>query len=322
MIPARVHRIEVRDGEVLYRDLTAPRHPQIWLHALELSAENIATREELAGGRPATVNASAKLGKSGDMTLFVSANPFAKRWSSRASAALEDWKVAELFDPDPADDQAADARRDDERVRRVPRQGRRDHRRREAGAEERARSAPTEDDFGNKLKAWVADKGLRVFSDRVPDRNAVATVVPIKGRLDDPDIQLWPAVLGVIRNAFVEGISSGFSHLPPPTAEKPEGEFEQAERRAEKDEGPPEAQPTRQEAKKGGSHDGAAVRFCAFRWCWAGRAATRRPRTTAARSRRSRRSRKKNSSRNERGQRRRRSRPPGTEKAASSIRET
>ena len=56
---------------------------------------------------------------------------------------------------------------------------------------------PTEDDFGNKLKAWLADKGLRLFSDRVPDRNAVATVIPIKGRLDDPDVQLWPTVLGV-----------------------------------------------------------------------------------------------------------------------------
>ena len=58
-----MQRIEVRDGEVLYRDLTAPRHPQIWLHALELSAENLATREELAGGRPATVNRQRQAGQ-------------------------------------------------------------------------------------------------------------------------------------------------------------------------------------------------------------------------------------------------------------------
>ena len=102
---------------------------------------------------------------------------------------------------------------------------------------------PTEDDFGNKLKAWIADKGLRLFSDRVPDRNAVVTVIPIKGRLDDPDVQLWPSVLGVVRNAFVEGISSGFTHLPPPTADKPQGKFEQVKKALKKDEGPPEAQP-------------------------------------------------------------------------------
>ena len=76
--------------------------------------------------------------------------------------------------------------------------------------------------------------------------------MPIKGRLDDPDIQLWPTVIGVIRNAFVEGISSGFTHLPPPTAEKQEGKIEQLREGLKKDEGPPEAQPPpKQNAKKG-----------------------------------------------------------------------
>ena len=32
-------------------------------------------------------------------------------------------------------------------------------------------------------------------------------MIPIRGRLDDPQIQLWPTVLGVVRNAFVEGIT-------------------------------------------------------------------------------------------------------------------
>ena len=119
--------------------------------------------------------------------------------------------------------------------------------------------APTEDDLGNKLKAWVADEGLRLFSDRVPQRNAVATVIPIKGRLDDPKVQLWPTVLGVVRNAFVEGISSGFTHLPPPTADKPEGKVEQVKNALKKDEGPPKAQPTAEDAKrpeKGGDEQG------------------------------------------------------------------
>jgi hypothetical protein len=56
----------------------------------------------------------------------------------------------------------------------------------------------------------------------------------------------------VIRNAFVEGISSGFTHLPPPTAEKQEGKIEQLREGLKKEAGPPEAQPTKQEAKQGG----------------------------------------------------------------------
>jgi hypothetical protein len=249
VIPARVQRIEVRGGEVLYRDLTAPRRPQIWLHALELSAENLATREELAGGRPATVNASAKLGKSGDVTLFVSANPFAKSLEFAGKASLEDWKVAELFDLI----QPATKLQTPEGTLNVFVEFRAKGGEITGGVKpvlKNVRVKPTEDDIGNRLKAWVADKGLRLFSDRVPDRQAVATVVPIKGKLTDPDIQLWPTILGVIRNAFVEGLSSGFTHLPPPTADKKEGVVEQAKDALDKDEGPPEAQPTQAGKKK------------------------------------------------------------------------
>ena len=111
-LPARVNRIEVRDGEILYRDLTAPRDPQIWVHALEIAVENIATREERAGGRPVTVSGSAKLGRSGDITLFVSANPFAKQLEFAGECSVEGWKVAELFDLDRAADRPADAGRE------------------------------------------------------------------------------------------------------------------------------------------------------------------------------------------------------------------
>ena len=203
-LPARVNRIEVRDGEILYRDLTAPRDPQIWVHELEIAVENIATREERAGGRPVTVSGSAKLGRSGDITLFVSANPFAKKLEFAGKCSVEGWKAAELFDliepktdlqtPEGTIDVFTEFKSAGGIIT--------------GGVKpvlKNVKIRPTEDDFGNKLKAWVADKGLRLFSDRVPDRNAVATVVPIKGRLDDPDIQLWPAVIGVIRNAFVGG---------------------------------------------------------------------------------------------------------------------
>src|SRR6185436_8629492 len=56
VMPAQATRIEVRDGELLYRDLNAPRQPEIWIHGLDMAIENITTRRELARGRPATVS--------------------------------------------------------------------------------------------------------------------------------------------------------------------------------------------------------------------------------------------------------------------------
>jgi hypothetical protein len=252
--PVRVARVEIRDGEVLYRDMTAPRTPEIWVHDIELAVENLTTRPKLARGRPVTVSGRAKLGRSGDVTLFVSADPFASKLTFAGEAAVKGWKVAELFDlVEPATglqtpvgtlDLFAEFKAAAGAI--------------SGGVKPVLKNVevrPTEDDLGNKLKALIADEGLHLFSDRVPERNAVATVVPIKGRLDKPDVQLWPTVLGVVRNAFVQGISSGFTHLPPRTAEKPQGKVAQIKDALKKDKGPPKAQPTEAEqrnAKEGG----------------------------------------------------------------------
>jgi len=252
--PVRVARVEIRDGEVLYRDMTAPRTPEIWVHDIELAVENLTTRPKLARGRPVTVSGRAKLGRSGDVTLFVSADPFASKLTFAGEAAVKGWKVAELFDlVEPATglqtpvgtlDLFAEFKAAAGAI--------------SGGVKPVLKNVevrPTEDDLGNKLKALIADEGLHLFSDRVPERNAVATVVPIKGRLDKPDVQLWPTVLGVVRNAFVQGISSGFTHLPPRTAEKPQGNVAQIKDALKKDKGPPKAQPTEAEqrnAKEGG----------------------------------------------------------------------
>ena len=56
--------------------------------------------------------------------------------------------------------------------------------------------------FFSVLKAWATDLAIKLFSDRVQDRNAVATVIPIKGTLTGPDVALWPAIFGVMRNAW------------------------------------------------------------------------------------------------------------------------
>jgi len=242
LIPARVDRIEVVRGEAVYRDATTKGHPDLGVSRIEVAAENLATRPKLSSGRPATVSLSALLGKSGDLSAFVSVNPFADQLEFAGNAAVRGWKVAELYEFEKA---AADVH--------TP-QGTLD-----VFAEFTAKNGaisggvkpvlknvevrPAKDDLGTTLKAWVADTALDLFSDRVPGRNAVATVVPIKGRLDDPKAQVWPTVLSVIRNAFVQGISSGFASLPPPTAKEEQNVVEQAANALKKDEGPAKAQP-------------------------------------------------------------------------------
>jgi hypothetical protein len=67
--------------------------------------------------------------------------------------------------------------------------------------------------------------------------------VPIEGDLSDPQIQLWPALFGVFRNAFVQGIGEAFSHLPPPRAGEPQNVIEQANTALDQQAGLPKEQP-------------------------------------------------------------------------------
>jgi len=242
--PLRVSRVEVLDGELLFRLVQSDRKPKLWIHGLELTAQNLGTRRAQTNGRPATVSSRAIVGRSGELNLFVSADPLSSPVSFAGEASLRGLQAAELYEflAASADLQASKGTIDlfasftsknglvTGGVKPVLK-----------NLEIRA----VDDAFGDRAKAWLADQAVELASDRVPDRNAVATTIPIKGKLIGPDIQLWPAVLGVVRNAFVAGLQSGFAHLPPPTAEKREGVLEQAKKALDADSGPPKAQPTK-----------------------------------------------------------------------------
>jgi len=247
--PLDVERIEIVRGEVLFRDETEPRRPEVWVHGLDLAAENLATRERLAAGRPATLSAKGVLGRSGQLSLFVSSDPYASPLAFAGRFEVVGLRAAELYDwieektklhaPEGTIDLYAEFHASGGRI--------------EGGVKPVLKNIhvePAEPGVGDRLKAWLANIGIKLASDRVPGRNAVATTVPIEGRLADPDVQLWPAIVGVVRNAFVEGVSSGFAHLPPPEAPHGESKLDQTKHALEKKEGPPKAQPPKKGSSK------------------------------------------------------------------------
>ena len=238
----KVDRIDLLEGEILFREASGPRRQELWVHHLELVAQNLATRPHLARGRAATVSAHGLVGNSGRLNLFVSADPFASPLSFAGQVSVQGLEAAELYAfIEPKLHLQAGQGTIDVFAEFVSKQGLLT-----GGVKPVLKNIeirPTDDGPWNRLKAWLADKTVETASDRVEGRNAVATTIPIKGKLTDPDIQLWPTVLGVIRNAFVQGLTSGFANVPPATAEKKQGVLEQARNAFKKGEGPPKAQP-------------------------------------------------------------------------------
>lgn len=218
--PLDVDHIDILDGEVVFVDTSRPERPELWLHDLQLSVENLTNRVRLTEGRPVLLTASATLAHSGTVSILITADPFEKGLTFSGRAAIVGLETAELYRfIKPATKMQAPEGTIDLFVEFDCRNGQLT-----GGVKpvlKNVKIRPDDKGVLSVLKAWATDVAIKVFSDRVPDRNAVTTVIPIKGSLTGPGVDLWPAIFGVMRNAFVEGLTSGYAYLPPKTGAAP-----------------------------------------------------------------------------------------------------
>jgi hypothetical protein len=242
--PLRVDRLEVNGGELLVARGTGDKAAQLWVHDADLVAENLATRKALMEGEYAKLRGSARIQRSGKLTLATNMDPFAKGLTFSGKAALRDLELRELyaFTSDRTDLRATKGTIDlfaDLRARNGELSG---------GVKPVLKNVEVKSaskDLGDKIKAGLADAAIHLVSKQEGGDRKVATVVPLKGKVSDVHAQMVPTILGVIRNAFVEGLSSGFANLPPETAPKKEGVIKQTLKALKKGQGPPDAQPER-----------------------------------------------------------------------------
>jgi hypothetical protein len=230
----------------VFVDRTTRGHPRLVLHAVEATVENFSTRPALARGEPTVLALRGVLQGSGKVSLFATADPLTKKLTFAGQARVEGLELAELKEFI------------GERTGLDPKGGTLDVSMRFQAQEgslsggvrpilKDPQVGSASEGIGAKLKAWLVDTALDIFSDDVPGRDAVATTIPIRGTVDAPSIQVLPTILGVVRNAFVVGLADSLEDLPPPRAPRKEGALEQARRALSRDEGPPRAQPTRPE---------------------------------------------------------------------------
>jgi hypothetical protein len=215
LTPLDVDHIDILDGQVAFVDTSRKERPELWLHDLQLSVENLTTRVRMTEGRPVLLTATATLQHSGRVAIFITADPFEKGLTFSGRAAIVGLQTSELYRfIEPVANMHAPHGTIDLFVEFDCRNGELT-----GGVKPVLKNVEIRADDKNlwtALKAWATDLAVELFSDRVKDRNAVATVIPIKGTLNGPNVELWPAIFGVLRNAFVEGLTSGYAHLPPP----------------------------------------------------------------------------------------------------------
>jgi hypothetical protein len=250
-LPFKIDRITVTDGEVLLaqREAQGDDKAALWLNRIELVAANLATRKALMQGEPSTLRLDARVQRTGKLAIDATMNPLAKALTFSLKAALRDLELRELYGVvAPATKMAADRGTIDLFGEMRARDGALTGGVKPVLTDVELKSV--ERGLGARIKAALADVSLDILEDERGEHGVAATTIPIKGSLVDPHLQLLPAVLGAVRNAFVVGLSSGFTNLPPPTAAKKEGALKQAWHALKKDEGPPKAEPEASDGKK------------------------------------------------------------------------
>jgi hypothetical protein len=248
--PIRIDRLEVKHGELLIARGVGGKAPELWIHDANLVAENMATRKALMEGEYSKLRGNAWVQRTGKLSLAMNMDPYAKGLTFSGKASLRDLDLRELwaFTSDKTDLAASEGRIDlfaDLRARNGELSG---------GVKPVMRNLEIKSgskDLGHRLKALLADAAVHLVSQDEGGERRVATVIPLKGKVNDVHAQMVPTVLGAVRNAFVEGLASGFADLPPQTSEKKEGVIKQTIKALKKGEGPPEAQPEHRQGRRG-----------------------------------------------------------------------
>ncbi len=242
VLPLKVQRVSITHAQVTFVDKTVKEFPRVALRELDATRENLSTRASLAKGEPTIIALSGTIQQSAQLTAWVSMDPLAKGLFFSGRFKIEALPLTELkglissetgleFDRGTLDVFAQFDCNDGNLSGGIKPLIKNGH---------AVQGKPGVD---NLLKTVVVDVALGVLSDRIPGRDAVATVIPISGRITRPDIQLGVAVIGVIRNAFVQGVVESYAHLPPPEAGTEQGAITQLVEGLNKEKGPPKAQP-------------------------------------------------------------------------------
>jgi Putative peptidoglycan binding domain/Domain of Unknown Function (DUF748) len=225
LLAVDVERFEAHSGEIFLTELEGRQTPPLWIHDLELGIENAATRRHLLEGFPSLLAIRGQVQRTGKLSAFVSANPFAGGLAFAGRASVVGLDLREVAPWLGADTGIRPTGMADAFMVFSSQHGR------IRGAVKvivhGVEVEPAGGGFWPWLKAHTVDVVVDLFS-RNDEADVLATVVPLEGELRDPAVQVWPAVFGILYNAFVEGLAASYAGLPLDRARTPQRPPEQA----------------------------------------------------------------------------------------------
>jgi hypothetical protein len=204
--PMKINRVEVIDGTIHFRNFSREPRVDVYLRDVDLVATNLTNSLDLSENRVAHVRMTATPMNAGELQLRTDFDPFAKhpsfdldlelagadltQWNSFLRAYLgvdvESGKFS-IYSELAADDGRFEGYLKpffkDIDVLRLPEEAK-------------------EQSWLASLWEAVVGATAEVFEDQTHDR--VATRIPIRGTVENPDASFWTTLGNVVRNAFLD----------------------------------------------------------------------------------------------------------------------
>ncbi|MCE6990980.1 DUF748 domain-containing protein [Dyadobacter sp. CY323] len=204
-MPLSINRCEINNGKVQYNDFTSTPKVDIAMTNMHVLAQNLKNSYDSSAVLPASVNASANIYE-GTLTMDAKLNPLADNPTFDMSAELKNTNLVKLNDFF-----QAYAKIDVNRGRFGLYT--------EVAAKDNAFTGyvkpliqdldilgkeDRKDNLFQKLWEAVAGGVGEIFENQKKDQ--VATKIPFKGKLDDPQTNIWLALTTILQNAFISAL--------------------------------------------------------------------------------------------------------------------
>jgi hypothetical protein len=209
LAPFSINRFSINNGEVHYRDFSSKPQVDIYVQDLQVEARNLTNTKEQSGSLVASFDGRGTAMGSGALRFKGRVDPYAKSPTFEADLGLNKLQLKQLNQY-----LRAFANVDVEK----------------GTFSVDAEFAAKNGDFEGYVKPFIEDldvlrwdkenesfvnkiwQGLvgsigELLEDQSRDRAAMR--IPIKGRFDNPDIEVWPAIGSLFRNAFIEALRRG-----------------------------------------------------------------------------------------------------------------
>lgn len=207
LIPLQINRFSVTNGRITYKDFASQPQVNLTLDSLQLEATNLRNTEGEPGTLPSNIHLNAVSIGGGILTITCDANLMKQIPDFDLSAEFENVNMRALNNFTEAyanldfeggvfnlyTEMAAS----------------------EGNLEGYVRPVMTDlevfdlsEESGNPLQVlWEGIAGFFTSVIQNHPRDQFATQVPFSGNLNNPDTEIWPAIGGIFRNAFIEAFS-------------------------------------------------------------------------------------------------------------------